>query len=184
MLRTVVGLALAGWLISGCTQRRDYQPQVDPGTLDDSTFTHYLSTLPTVTIDEGSRAVLLAMGESDVPGDFSMRISKLESNRIYRSDWGLNSDDVLDRGTLAYMVYHMVGIKPGVNMMLLGSWGLGDRRYAIKEVVDEGLMEYGLPYEQPTGGEVLRVLARANEYRASTGQVASDEEFIYSPEDL
>ena len=57
----------------------------------------------------------------------------------------------------------------GVNTHLLASWGLGDRRYALKDATAAGLMSYDTPDRAVRGGELLGTLAKIDEYLAEHG---------------
>ena len=59
---------------------------------------------------------------------------------------------------------------PGwVNSRVLGSWGLGDRRYALKDAVAAGLMPYDTPNHAVRGGELVTALVKIDEYMAEQG---------------
>ena len=57
-------------------------------------------------------------------------------------------------------------------------------RGTAPEWTRQGLVSYGFPYEIPTGGEVARALAHADDYMAKRGLYESAEGELDSPEDL
>jgi hypothetical protein len=162
----VAGLAV---LLAGCSNVRNYEPQLDPDTLDGTTFLHYLGTVPVVSVDEGCRAILLVADGVETFGSHQERYDELVSRGMIRTSWGLQPNHVLDKGTLAYMVARVCKLPRGVNSHLLGSWGLGDRRYAMRDVIATGIMPYDVPEHAVRGGELLAALAKIDEYLAADG---------------
>ena len=141
-------------LLAGCHgSNRFAAPRQDTAALSDMVFLHYLATAPTVTVEEGARAV-------------SMLSEKREAE-FTKSQWGLAPDSVLDKGTLAYMLRCVCQLPRGVNeVVLVDGVGLGDRRYALQTCIYEGLMPYGRASDPITGGELLSALTSA-EYNKS-----------------
>ena len=120
--------------------------------MSDMAFLHYLATAPTVSIDEGRRAIGLLTENGDA--------------ELIRPEWEFSGDDVLDKGTLAYMLRNACDLPRGVNEVLLADTiGLGDRRYALKTCVYEGLLPFGRADEPVTGGELLSALTAAESNR-------------------
>lgn len=145
-----------------CTApRRTWTPSQDPTQLDDTAFLHYLATVPTVTVDEGSRAVLLLIGPTDRWATFEQRWSELERRGGVKAAWRRSPGDTLDKGTLACMLRAVCDLPPGLNELLAAPAGLGDRRYALRTCVYHGLLSYGLPHDPVTGGELLSALSAA-----------------------
>jgi hypothetical protein len=52
---------------------------------------------------------------------------------------------------------------------MLGSWGLGDRRYALRELKFRRIIESGADYTPISGGELVGILHRADSYMALSG---------------
>ncbi len=160
-------LFLVSILAPGCGRpERTWQPPQDPAEFDDTTFLHYLPTVPWVTCGEAVRAVLLL--EPDEPAaaplSFDDRLGVLTTRGSVRSAWNLRERDLVDRGTLAYMIRSTCRVPRSVNEGVFGSWGLGDRRFALQTCVDAGLIAYGPAHEPISGGELLAVITRAAEY--------------------
>jgi len=163
-------VALALGCGGGCaTPKRTFQPAQDPNTLNEIEFVHYLAALPTVSMDEAYQAMLLLADGENSATDFDQRRSILVSRGVVRESWGLGLDDVLDKGTLAYMIVKTCKLSGGVNDALLGSWGLGDRRYALRTAIWHEMMPYGVPYHAVTGGELLAAITTAAEYLEPEG---------------
>ncbi len=149
-------------LAMGCTApRRTLTAPADPAVLDDAAFLHYLASVPTVTVGEGGRGVLLLLGPTTDWPSVEEQTAKLREAGALKDDWGLKPDDTLDKGTLSYMLTAILQTPPSVNEKLATITGLGDRRYALKNCIDLGLLPYGLPHEAVTGGELLTALRKA-----------------------
>jgi hypothetical protein len=145
-----------------CTApRRTWTPPQDPTQLDDTAYLHYLATVPTVTVEEGSRAVLLLIGPTDRSATFEQRWAELEQKGAVKAAWRRSPGDTLDKGTLAYMLRVICDVPPGLNDLLAARTGLGDRRYALRTCVYHGMLSYGLPHDPVTGGELLSALSAA-----------------------
>lgn len=147
--------------------QRTFQPEHDPATLDDVSFLHYLATVPVVTVDEGLRAVLLLTDAKTGPTTFEQRYELLLQRGAVKSAWRLSADQVLDKGSLAYIVRITCELPRGLNELFASVTGLGDRRYALNVCIREELMPYAVPHEAVTGGELLSALTNAERYLAS-----------------
>lgn len=155
-------------LSAGClAPQRTFQPEQDPNTLDEVAFLHYLATVPVVTVDEGMRAVLLLKEVPIQPPTFDRRFESLQQVDAVKTTWRLSSERILDKGTLAYMLSAVCGLPRSFNELIAWTTGLGERRYALKTCVYEGLMPYGRSHEPVTGGELLSALTAAESYLAS-----------------
>lgn len=152
----------AGSLFIGCAAPRQWQPTVNPSELSDVGFQAYLSEAPMVTVDEAYRAMLILADGEDNSANFDERKQKLESRGIARSAWGLQPENVIDTGSVAFMVCRICQIHGGINMNLFGSWGLGDRRYALRELVYREVMDEAVHYEYVSGPAMAAILRRAD----------------------
>ena len=170
--------------VAGCNQHVTYDPQVDHGTLGSSEFVHFLAKQPVATFDQSCRAMLLVSDGEETLQTFEERVAELQSRGVIRAEWNLNSNDVVDRGTIAYMIHRGCKMPGGINTWLSTFSGFGDRRYALKEVVRQRVMTYGLPHQILTGGEVMDAFAKADDYMAKTGMYQSTETEVSSPGDL
>jgi hypothetical protein len=135
--------------------------------LDDVAFLHYLATVPVVTVDEGMRGLLLLRGEGAKPVTFNERHVAFCRLGVVKASWHLSPGQILDKGTLAYMLREVCGLRRGFNERLAGVVALGERRYALKACMDQGLMSYGLAREAVSGGDMLSALTNAEHYLAS-----------------
>lgn len=156
-----------GWLVLGGGCRapvRTVPPVVDPDTLGETGFVHYLSVTVVVTVDEGARAVLALVGDAGVAGDFESRWAALRERGAVRDQWRVTAETVLDRGSFAYMLCGVLGVPPGLNDRWSDTLGWGGRRAATRTAVYEGLLDYGPAHEPISGGVVASSLVRAAEW--------------------
>jgi hypothetical protein len=155
---------------SGCAQPRLEPPEVPPDTLDDDAFLGYLADTTMVTVEEAYRAVIILAEGADPNQSYDERRAWLEQRDITRAAWDLEPNNYIDQGAVAFMVCKVLEVKGGLSRIMLGSWGLGDRRYAHRELVYRGLMEVqGAPFSPITGGEFAHLLGMADEYMAAEG---------------
>ena len=177
--------AVALGALAGCAPQVTIEPAQDHNEYESLDFIHLLAQQPMVTYDQGCRAMLLlADGQEEQPGVFEQRHAELLSRGAVSDRWDLTANDPLDRGTLAYMMFKVCRMPHSLSSWLSGFSGLGDRRYALKNVVHAGVMPYGLPGQIPTGGEVVAALARADDYMAAHGVYQADEVEVVSPSDV
>ena len=147
--------------------QRTYQPERDPAVLDDVSFLHYLATVPVVSVDEGLRAVLMLAGTGKDAATYEQRYEALLERGAIKRSWDLNADQILGKGTLAYLLRTVCELPRSVDEILASRTGLGERRYALKTCIDERLIPYGLAHEPVAGGELLSALANAERYLES-----------------
>ena len=129
----------------------------------------HLADQPLVTVSDAYRAVLILADGTEANRSFAERQARLTERGIIRSAWNLEADDYIDRGSVAFMIAKVAGVTGGINRVMLGSWGLGDRRYALRELQYRGLIAGGTDYAYLSGGEMLGILHRADAHLAETG---------------
>jgi len=160
--RKLTWLVVAAISLAGCSApRRAFTPPLEVAGLDDAGFLHYLATVPIVTVDEGFRAVLLLDTEANPADTFDERLALLTDRGAVRSDWHLQPEQTLDQGTLAYILTVTCGTTRSLSEFLARPTGLGDRRYALKTCIDEGLLDYALTQDPVSGGQLVATLTRA-----------------------
>ncbi len=180
--RAVLSLGLT-LVVLGCSQTT-YSPVKDHQVLDETDFVHYLSQQPMVTYDELCRATLIVADGEDTQQTFVERVSELKSRGIVRPEWDYSSDFVVDHGKLAYMILQMANVPKGVNSTLADYTGIGCERYALWDVVRQDIVMRAASYRIPTGGQVTRALANADDFMAKHGMYETAEREINSPADV
>ncbi|MBN2559952.1 MAG: hypothetical protein JXQ75_03365 [Phycisphaerae bacterium] len=156
-------------LVQGCVGPRGTAPAVDPSQLSDETFQAYLADAGLVTVDEAYRAMLILADGEDSSQSFEDRRAKLESRGIARPAWRLEPQNVIDAGSVAFMVCRLCEIRGGVNASLFGRMGLGDRRYALRELLYREMIDETVDYQYMTGPALVAVMAKADELMEERG---------------
>jgi len=161
-------LVIAG--MCGCSQTLRME-QADQGEkVDVDTLLHeHLQKQPMVTAAEAYRAMLILADGDESYDSFEARQTALEERGIARPQWGLSRDACIDKGSVAYMVCKILKIQGGVNFAVFGQLGIGDRRYAVRELAHMGLMSQTAPYRYITGGELVDLMLKADRYMARHG---------------
>lgn len=162
-----VGALVAG---TGCSQvtRPQQTEQAEKVNLD-VLLHEQLQKEAIITVAEAYRALLLLADGEERFTSFEQREAELARRGIIRGEWNLQRDQAMDRGSVAYMVMQILRIRGGVNSQLFGRVGLGDRRYALRELSYMELMQPGPDYRYITGSELVDVMARADDYMAERG---------------
>jgi hypothetical protein len=155
-------LCLSLLLASGCAGPRRSPPDTDPATLSDEGFQAYLNEVPLVTVDEAYRAMLILADGEDTSQRFEERRDKLESRGIAKPIWGLQAENVIDAGSVAYMVCRICKISGGVNARLIAATGLGDRRYALRELIYRQMLDDAVDYQFMRGSSLHTLLRKAD----------------------
>jgi hypothetical protein len=163
-LAFIAALGLCGM---GCAQVNRGE-QVSRGEqLGVDEFLHeHLPAQAMVTTGEAYRALLLLADGEEHYNSFDARTAELERRRWVRPEWKLAREQPIDAGAVAYVVIRAVHGERGVNSLVLGSAGVGERRYALRDLEYMGLIEHRPSYRWLTGGELLDLMGRADEYMA------------------
>lgn len=169
--------------VCGCAQPRQAEPEVNPDDLSDEGFQVYIARAPLITVDEAYRAILILADGEDTSQNFEERREKLESRGIARAAWRLESESVIDAGSLAFMVCQVCEIRGGVNSMLFGSWGLGDRRYALRELIYREMIDEMIDYQYVTGAELHGLIRKADALMMEKGLYESEKIDLTDEED-
>ena len=155
---------------AACSQiDRPEQAQAAQQLSGDEFLHEHLPQQSFVTTAEAYRAmVMLAEGE-DRFGSFAGCEEYLLAKKILRPEWKLDRDTAIDRGTVAYMVMRIVNIRGGINWNVFGKQGIGDRRYAVRELVFHKMMADGPPYRLISGPELVDLMTNADAEMSKRG---------------
>jgi len=166
-------IPLAALIFVGCasqhatvtTQPVATQPaRVDCQTVDPMDFLDCMVRKTKCTVADACRAVCLLAAGEDVGKNYDDRYQYLVDHGMIRENWKLQPDQWIDRGTLAYMFLQAAKMKGGVNMHIFGSWGLGDRRYAYREMLYYDLMQAGVDYCYVSGPELVTAMGKVDNF--------------------
>lgn len=169
--RSVIELCVVPVILaaSGCVGPRTIAPAVNADELSDDGFQVYLAETELITVGEAYRAMLILADGEDTCRTFEERREKLESRGIANAKWGLQPENVVDTGAVACMVCKICEIRGGVCANLFGSWGLGDRRYALRELIYREMVDESVDYQYVTGPSLLALMAKADELMEKKG---------------
>jgi len=149
---------------------------VDCQTVDELDFLDCMVRKTKCTVADAARAVAIVATGGDVGKNYEERYEYLVDRGIMRPEWKLDPDQWIDRGTLAYMLLKAAQIPGGVNMALFGSRGLGDRRYAYREMQYLELMQEGVDYNYVSGPELVTTVGKVDRYMQEHGKCAAPRE--------
>ena len=172
---------LTSIILCGCSQKNMPSPSViaseakqsqvvttnesvDCQSVDEMDFLDCMVRKPKCTVADAVRAIGIFVAGEDPGKNYDQRYEYLLERKIVRTAWKLNPDQWIDRGTLAYMMLKSADIKGGINMLLLGSNGLGDRRYAYREMMYLNLMQEGVDYNFVSGPELVTAIGKLDDY--------------------
>jgi len=177
----ILGL-IALTIFLGCSRQAGPQPpSATPGastvgeqtqSADEMDFLGQMVATPKCTVADAVRGVTILINGTDVASTHDERYHYLLDRGVVRPEWKLSADQWIDRGTLAYMLLKAINVKGGINMILFGSHGLGDRRYAYREFLYRDLMRSGVDYNYVSGPEFITTLGNVDRYRQETGRYA------------
>ncbi len=150
--------------------------QADQGEkVNGEEFLHeHLPKQPAVTVAEAYRGMVMLADGEDRFASFEERESSLMSRKIAGPAWKLQRDQAIDRGSVAYMVTRILKIRGGVDLVVFGGIGLGDRRYALHELIYMGMIPNSPTYRYMTGSELVDLIAKADEYMAQHDMYQND----------
>jgi hypothetical protein len=115
-------------------------------------------------ISDASRVIAILMGIDKEYADPQSRAAYLISKKIFSKHMRENydPDKALRKGEAAYMFCKALGIEGGLVMGLLGT----TERYAMKELIHEGIMYPGDADDILIGKELVLMLTASAEYLA------------------
>ena len=123
-------------------------------------FWYQLAGRPIASNDETFHALLLYLDGRDTAGTFADRVRALAARQLLPGGFAGSADEAVDRGTLAVALTGMLQIRGGATMRLFGP----SPRYALRAAVDAGLFPPSSPNQTMSGGQLVGVMQRAEEY--------------------
>ena len=134
---------------------------------DNAGFYRDLLKKKTATFGDACRTMLTLKEKKD-PGaaPYEELHARARKAGLIEPDWNFKADSPLTKGQVSYMVFKALKLKGGFTLRLFGV----SRRYALRECADLGIIKGGESQRYVTGGELMAILSRANQYR-ETGTV-------------
>lgn len=139
---------------------------------DEIEFFDRLTRQPKCTVADAIRAVCILAEGKDIGRSFSERYNYLKNKGIVKDKWQLRPDDMIDRGSLAYMLCKIAGIKGGIDMFIFGKiLQIGERRYAYRELVYRRLMDNKkVDYSYVSGPELTTIIGKVDRFMEESGK--------------
>jgi len=125
----------------------------------DNSFYRVLLSKPNATRQDGARCVYALIG-GDPSAPFEDVLQGLSAKDAFKDEWARSVDESLTKCELAYMICKALDIKGGLTMRIFGVWP----GYALRELVFMKIMARGAGGKYVSGGELLAVLSRAENY--------------------
>src|SRR4051812_2659837 len=164
--RIALGAILAVALLGGCQAAKVAQPLTESVAGSDREtqmeFWHQLAQRPLTSNDEAFHALLLYQDKKDDCADYQARLDALRGRGLLPRGFAGAGDDALERGTLAVAITHMLDLKGGINIALLGP----TPRYCTRLVQFKGIYpSEGSPNLTFSGAEFVGIIGRIEDYQ-------------------
>lgn len=125
-------------------------------------YWHGLTERPTVSNNEALHGLILFINQADPAGDYDGRMAWLRENGYLSINPG-GGENVATLGTLAHILAQMLKVEGGLTMKIIGP----HPRYALRELIYEGIMTPGTSQQGISGIDFVGLLARAEAYSES-----------------
>lgn len=142
-----------------------YKKRVQPSLKEqvDNTFFQELLTRKTAYNKDACKVLVILLGAEEEYTDTETQVTFLERSDILPPDRNkFNPNRPLSKGTAAWMFYCALNIRGGLWLTLFGT----TERYALRELIYEGIMSSGSVDELVSGKELILMLTKAAEYVA------------------
>ncbi len=109
------------------------------------------------------KAIVILLNVDDQYLDLASQVAFLQERRILPKRYRESFDPMepLRRGLTAYMFRQVLGIRGGIALHLLGP----SERYAMKELVFQGILSSGRVNDLISGAELVQVMNQAAQYQ-------------------
>lgn len=168
----VCALGVPG-LVAGCARTRVAEPLATVAPAGDAeaaaAFWHGLPSRGAVTNDEVLHALFLLADGADPARGYAERVDRARRRGWVETRFHAPGDEVAERGLVALAVSRICRVEGGVMMRLVGG-----RRYALLEVTRLGIMPPGTEWQAVSGGELVGIAGRVQDYLLIRGIDASE----------
>lgn len=165
---TAVASAITLGALAGCSSAARTVTPVDRTGLSSVAYAHSIANAPVATVGSAAKLLVdLSAGGEGADDDAELTESSaydgLLARGSIRSAWGLSTNAVLDAGTLAFMLRAEGDLVQSTNERLASFTGLGDRRYALRSCIADGLLPPQRADAPVSGGALLDAVANLAE---------------------
>ncbi len=144
-------------------------PAAEGEVASDAEFLFKLSEKKHCTTDDAYRGMLYFIDGKDTSGNFQERTARLAMRGVVDKNWTHKSNAAITNGRVAYMLARVLGVRGGVMYNLTNASG----RYALRELVSNGIIKGQSEYSKVSGAEYVGILGRADDYRQEKGDCKS-----------
>ncbi|MBI4436535.1 MAG: hypothetical protein HY590_03880 [Candidatus Omnitrophica bacterium] len=113
---------------------------------------------------DAAKSIVILMGVDDEYIALEAQIAYLKEKNFLHKRFEKESFDPMEplrRGTAAYIFYKALGMKGGIALHLFGP----TERYALKELVFQGIMSPGHVNDLLSGQELVQIMSQAARYK-------------------
>jgi hypothetical protein len=124
-------------------------------------FWHELADRKVTCNDDAFHALLLYIDAKDDAKNYDQRVSSLKSRGLLPDSFNQPANFAVSRGVLAVAIVKYAGIKGGWVMHVFGP----SPRYAVKELVYDGIFPPSSPQQTFSGSEFVGIIGALEDYQ-------------------
>ena len=159
----ILVVGLGGCAPAGVKGVRAFEdlPVAEGEVASDAQFLFDLSDKKYCSTDDAYRGMLYFIDGTDTSKDFEERTARLVMHGVVKKSWTHNPHAVATKGEVAYMLVRVLEIRGGVMYNITN----GCPRYALRELIHNGIIKGGTEYSKISGAEYVGILGRADDRR-------------------
>jgi hypothetical protein len=124
-------------------------------------FWHALGEKPVTCNDDAFHGLLIYVDGEDKSETYTGRVDTLKSRGLLSSRFNAPATQAVDRGTLAVAIARALKIRGGLLMRATGT----APRYAVRELIYEGVFPPSSPNQTFSGAEFLGVMGKMEDWQ-------------------
>ena len=124
-------------------------------------FWHELEGRAVTSNDDAFHGLLLYADNHDDAKNYDQRVTALKSRGLLPESFSEPANTSIKRGVLAVAIVKITGIKGGWVMHVFGP----TQRYAVKELVYEGIYPSSSPQQTFSGAEFVGIIGKLEDYQ-------------------
>jgi hypothetical protein len=132
-------------------------------------FWHELATRKLTSNDDAFHGLLLYLDNTDKTATYEDRVAALKSRGLLPAHFSEPAELAVERGTIAYAIVKTLHIRGGWVMHIFGA----SPRYAVKELVDDGIFPPSSPQQTFSGSEYVGVIGKLEDYQSTASASGS-----------
>ncbi|CAN5642340.1 hypothetical protein BH09PLA1_BH09PLA1_27640 [soil metagenome] len=130
-------------------------------------FWHALGEKPIACNDDAFHGLLIYVDGEDQSNSYAARVDTLKSRGLLPARFDAPATQAIDRGTLAVAIAKALKIRGGLMMRATGT----APRYAVRELVYEGVYPPSSPNQTFSGAEFLGVMGKMEDWQRGNVEV-------------